>query len=135
MANEVVQAGTAILVGAQGMSWTGYLITDATWRTRYSGSSDSKDYNGNVRGKQRAGKYVEMTLTAEVDDPAETSTEVWELEPGSTGTIKFPSDQGGAGASVTGEWQDDVEVKLLDGDTAKLLISGTFRKEDTMSYA
>lgn len=133
MANEAVQAGTDIILGAQGMAWSGKLITEATWREGYAGSTESKDYNGNVRGKQRAGHFEELELVAEIDDPGDNS-ETWQFKPGDTVSITFPTDLGGSGAAITGEWQEGVEARLLQGDTMKVLVSGTVRKEDTMTY-
>jgi len=133
MANEVVQAGTDIIVGAHGMAYSGYLITDATVREGYEASTKSLDYSGNVRGKQRAGKYVEINITAEVDDPGDDN-EVIRFAPGEAATITFPNDAG-TGEAITGEWQDDVETRMLQGETQKVLISGTIRKEDTMTYS
>ena len=133
MANEVVQKGTAVMVGAMGMVWTGYLITDATIRNGFVGATDSRDYNGNPRGHQFAGRYTEITLVAEIDDPAD-DTEVIDFDPGDIVTITFPTGLGGAGVAVEGIWQPGVETRMLQGDTNKVLLAGTMRKEDAIDY-
>ena len=122
MANEPVQAGTAVKIGFGSFDISGYLPEDGVVaKNVYRERDEILDTNGNVRTKIRSGLMEEYQVTLIIES---ATTLEW-----AEGDIITITAYGGGSAAY--EWQDDVQITLSRG---KQLVTGTLRKEDTMTY-
>jgi hypothetical protein len=129
MANELVQAGTAVEVGFQGLTMPGSLLLEgnspSTLKLGYDQRDQSLDTNGNVRTKLRAGAFESYQVKLEI--PQDTPANPISFIEGDV--IQITPASGGLGAYF--EWQEDVQTEL---SWNKVIVTGTLKKEDTMDY-
>ena len=125
MANEPVQAGTAVVVGFGSLAMPATLLLEGgspvTMKRGYDQRDQSLDTNGNVRTKIRAGAFESYQVKLEIPSGQSVA-----FKEGDVITITTAT-----GTSAKFEWQEDVQVEFSFG---KSIVTGTLKKEASMTY-
>ena len=122
-----VQAGTDLVIGFGGLSWSGYVAEDGlTWKRAYNTKEDHTDQNGATRTKIRMDLYDELSGSFIIDD--------------SSGTVTIASSvpTEGDAFSITDPDGDTEAFEVMDASAAlaagAVKLTVTLRKEASMTY-
>ena len=121
------QTGTAVEVGFQGLSLTGYLPEDGfSVVQNYAETEEILDTNGATRTKIRTNPHKDWSGSLVVDSGTD-----FIFTEGDTITITPPSNDGSGDTPVVAEIQNGAAVRL---NRKSIRLDITLRKEDSMTY-